>query len=239
MYSNIPHSAGTCDYDYVKSRFVLAANALKLLDVASLLSSFALKMEALLECERSRLRHQDLTESWRQGYNPLVFVDGTLVGGGHSAALLEQLQPGDILLGCDVDPNALKAASQRLASYMDHDGMTKPHFIPVQSNFGDLTKTLPSILHPVTQNPVLPLNAMDGTSGVDGLLLDLGVSSHQIDTPERGFAFMKDGPLDMRMGTSWMVMSYSGFLRFMETSQQGPRLLQSLIIDLCVLLKIL
>lgn len=153
-------------------------------------------IQALLECERSRIRH-DLIES----HNPLVFVDGTLGGGGHSAALLERLQPGDVVLGCDVDPNALQAASQRLANYMNHDGSTKPHFIPVKTNFGDLTKTLPSIIHPVTHNPIMTLNTMDGASGVDGLLLDLGVSSHQIDTPERGFAFMKDGPLDMRMGT--------------------------------------
>ncbi len=160
-------------------------------------------IQALLECERSRSRSDPVAKS-----PTLIFVDGTLGGGGHSAALLERLQPGDILLGCDVDPNALETASQRLADYVDHDGLGKPHFIPVQSNFGDLTTKLPQVRHPVTNQPILNLNSADNEDhasisamGVDGILLDLGVSSHQIDTAERGFAFMKDGPLDMRMGT--------------------------------------
>ena len=152
-------------------------------------------IQALLESRRSQARDQE----------PLIFVDGTLGGGGHSAALLERLEAGDILLGCDVDPNALNTASKRLAHYMNHDGNEKPYFIPVQSNFGDLKSALPEVRHPVTNLPILAVPSNEdnsaGAVGVDGILLDLGVSSHQIDTPERGFAFMKDGPLDMRMGT--------------------------------------
>ena len=158
-------------------------------------------IQALLQCERARANTQGSND------RPLIFVDGTLGGGGHSAALLERLGPGDILLGCDIDPNALQTASSRLDCYMNHHGTEKPHFIPVQTNFGELSKTLPKVLHPVTNEPIFRIGDEENPEsvshpvGVDGILLDLGVSSHQIDTPERGFAFMKDGPLDMRMGT--------------------------------------
>ena len=153
---------------------------------------------------------------------PLVFVDGTLGGGGHSNALLRRLRPGDILFGCDVDPNALQTASERLAEYTNHSGTDKPLFVPVATNFGDLAETLPRVVHPFTGKPILGRssngdsdsdenddedgdndnNNDGGVAGVDGILLDLGVSSHQIDEPERGFSFMRDGPLDMRMGST-------------------------------------
>lgn len=145
-------------------------------------------IESLMSCERSSRRQHPEGDK-----EPLVFIDGTLGGGGHSAALLERLEPGDIVFGCDVDPEALGTASERLNKFMNHDGCQYPLFIPVQSNFGELAAAIPKVLHPVTNDPILDI-------GVDGILLDLGVSSHQIDTPERGFAFMKDGPLDMRMG---------------------------------------
>ena len=138
-------------------------------------------VDALLQCQRGV-----------ECASPLLFVDGTLGGGGHSAAILQRLRPGDVLFGCDVDPAALATASERLAPYLS-DQADKPLFIPVQSNFCDLATKIPTILHPTTQEPIVK-------AGVDGILLDLGVSSHQIDTAERGFAFMKDGPLDMRMG---------------------------------------
>jgi len=144
----------------------------------------------------------------------LVFVDGTLGGGGHSNALLRRLGPGDVLFGCDVDPNALKTASERLSEYTNHDGTDRPLFIPVSTNFGDLAETLPNVLHPFTNEPILILDGGDDDDdgdgdddddagrGVDGILLDLGVSSHQINEAERGFSFMRDGPLDMRMGSA-------------------------------------
>lgn len=144
-------------------------------------------IDSLLGCQRST----------REDGEPLIFVDGTLGGGGHSAALLERLQPGDIVFGCDVDQEALDTASQRLAAYMTKDASQHPLFIPVQSNFCDLATKLTTVIHPHTEQLIL-----DNIQGVDGILLDLGVSSHQIDTAERGFAFMKDGPLDMRMGTN-------------------------------------
>lgn len=148
---------------------------------------------------------------------PMLFVDGTLGGGGHSAALLERLRPGDVVFGCDVDPSALSAASERLHRFTAWDDeesslASSPLFVPVQSNFRDLADILPTIVHPVTGKIImkLPFDGDDGDYtfvGVDGMLLDLGVSSHQIDTADRGFAFMKDGPLDMRMwGGEWSSM---------------------------------
>jgi 16S rRNA (cytosine1402-N4)-methyltransferase len=137
-------------------------------------------VDSLLQCQRA---DQEL---------PLIFIDGTLGGGGHSAAILERLHPGDVLFGVDVDPVALATASERLAPYVSADPSKHPLFVPIQSNFRDLASVIPTILHPTTHEPIVK-------EGVDGILLDLGVSSHQIDTAERGFAFMKDGPLDMRM----------------------------------------
>lgn len=147
---------------------------------------------ALLEANRFQSRNLDLGES-----DPVIFIDGTVGGGGHTAALLQQLQAGDVVIGCDVDSTALRTASGRLSEYLGSQHDKLPLFVPVRSNFCDLASLLPTVLNPVTDGPVL------GSDGlVDGILLDLGVSSHQIDTADRGFAFMKDGPLDMRMSNA-------------------------------------
>jgi 16S rRNA (cytosine1402-N4)-methyltransferase len=104
------------------------------------------------------------------------YIDGTLGGGGHAAAILEATVPGGRLLGIDADPAALAAGASRLSSFGDR--VTLAH-----GNFRDLTQ----------------LARANGFEPAAGILLDLGVSSHQLDTPERGFSFMADAPLDMRM----------------------------------------
>jgi 16S rRNA (cytosine1402-N4)-methyltransferase len=104
-----------------------------------------------------------------------IYADGTLGGGGHSALICRKLTKGR-LIGIDRDENAIHAASRKIDS---------ENFTAVRGNFHDM----PDILD--------RLGIKSGT--VSGILLDLGVSSHQIDTPERGFSFRNDGPLDMRM----------------------------------------
>ena len=102
-----------------------------------------------------------------------LIVDGTLGGGGHSMALLER---GCKVIGLDRDPEALAAATGRLSSFGEA-------FRPRRSNFAKLKDVISEM----------------APEGVDGLLLDLGVSSHQLDSAERGFSVKSDGPLDMRM----------------------------------------
>lgn len=112
-----------------------------------------------------------------------VYVDATLGGGGHAEALLDALAPDAFVLGIDRDADALATARERLA-----DAVEAGRFRAVRGNFADLGR----LLQDETRNG-------DPLAPVDGLLLDLGVSSHQIDTAERGFSFQQDGPLDMRM----------------------------------------
>lgn len=107
-----------------------------------------------------------------------IYLDGTVGGGGHSGLILEKA-PEAILVGIDRDQAALAAAKARLAS--------KSGFVRlVHGNFSDVGGILNSL----------------GITKLDGFILDLGVSSHQLDTRERGFSFQQDAPLDMRMDTS-------------------------------------
>ncbi len=105
-----------------------------------------------------------------------TYVDGTCGRGGHSRALLAKLAPEGRLFGIDRDPEAIAAAA----------AITDPRFAIVHAGFADMADEL----------------AARGVHQVDGVLLDLGVSSPQIDNPERGFSFRFDGPLDMRMDTT-------------------------------------
>ncbi len=108
-----------------------------------------------------------------------VYCDCTLGGGGHSERILE-LAPGCRLIGIDRDLQALAAAKQRLARFGDRATF-------LHGSFGELPELLAS---------------NGGPAHVDGIIADLGVSSWQLDAPERGFSFMKLGPLDMRMDGS-------------------------------------
>ncbi len=104
-----------------------------------------------------------------------VYLDGTLGGGGHAAALLAGLDKAGRLLATDRDPEAIAAARERL----DGDNRVTIH----QLNYVDFFAHFPQYRH----------------GALDGILLDLGVSSHQLDRAERGFSFMREGRLDMRM----------------------------------------
>lgn len=117
------------------------------------------------------LKHESV-EQLQAGPDKII-VDCTLGGGGHTELLLET---GATVYGVDQDPEALAAASLRLKRFGDK-------FIPLMGNFRDLPELLQTA----------------GIDAVDGILADIGVSSHQIDRAERGFSFQKDGPLDMRM----------------------------------------
>ena len=104
-----------------------------------------------------------------------IYVDGTLGGAGHSSQIVQRLTSGR-LIGIDRDPVALAAAGERLKPWQDRVTL-------VHSNFCEIAQVLESL----------------NISGVDGILLDLGVSSPQLDDGERGFSYMADAPLDMRM----------------------------------------
>ena len=105
-----------------------------------------------------------------------VYEDCTLGGGGHSLEILKRLGERGRLIGIDRDQNAIKAAGERLASFSDKA-------VLVHGNFRDIRR----IVHGI------------GITAVDGVVMDLGVSSHQLDRRERGFSYMQDAPLDMRM----------------------------------------
>ncbi len=103
-----------------------------------------------------------------------IYVDGTAGGGGHSSEILKRLRSGK-LYSIDRDPDAIKTVSERFRN--------EPCSVIVKGRFGDMKQLLEE----------------RGVSRVDGVLLDIGVSSHQLDTASRGFSFHEDAPLDMRM----------------------------------------
>ncbi len=118
-----------------------------------------------------------------------IYVDGTVGGAGHSRHIAEKLSEKGRLIGIDRDEEALKTAEERLAGFPCRVDL-------VQSNYADIRSVLTQLDIP----------------GIDGALLDIGVSSFQLDNPERGFSYMHDAPLDMRMNqedplTAWDVVN--------------------------------
>jgi 16S rRNA (cytosine1402-N4)-methyltransferase len=134
------------------------------------------------------------------------FLDGTVGGGGHASAILEQSGPDGLLIGIDRDPAALAAASARLASYGDR-------FQPIRGRMGGVA------------------DLVADWAPFDGLLVDLGVSSPQLDQPERGFSFQHDGPVDMRMdpdhpedaSTLLERLDQPGLVRILREYGEEPR----------------
>lgn len=114
-----------------------------------------------------------------------IYIDGTLGGGGHSKEILKKLNKDGLLIGIDQDKEALEAAKNNLKDYKDQ-------VIFVNDNYSNLENILKE----------------NNIKKVDGILLDIGVSSHQVDTQERGFSYHNDGPLDMRMNREANISAY-------------------------------
>ncbi|MDQ7041094.1 MAG: 16S rRNA (cytosine(1402)-N(4))-methyltransferase RsmH [Rhodothermus sp.] len=147
------------------------------------------------------------------------YVDATIGGGGHTAALLDALAPEGWVIGIDRDPEALEAVRRRLA-----DAIAAGRLQLVQGNFANLEDILDRL----------------GVTSIDGLLLDLGVSSHQLDVGRRGFSFQAEGPLDMRMDPSspgptaaqlleqWSAYELAGVLRHYGEEPRARKLARAI-----------
>ncbi|GKX29083.1 ribosomal RNA small subunit methyltransferase H [Vallitalea longa] len=107
-----------------------------------------------------------------------IYIDGTLGGAGHSYEICKKLNSNGLLIGIDQDENAIEAGQKKLLEFKDIVKVRRANFSQFESVINE-----------------------ENIEKVDGILLDLGVSSHQLDTAERGFSYMKDAPLDMRMDT--------------------------------------
>ncbi|MBR6307052.1 MAG: 16S rRNA (cytosine(1402)-N(4))-methyltransferase RsmH [Lachnospiraceae bacterium] len=114
-----------------------------------------------------------------------IYVDGTLGGGGHSLEIAKKLTKGGHLYGIDQDEAAIEAATERLKDYQDR-------ITAIRANYKDAVSILKE----------------KGIGGVDGIVLDLGVSSYQLDTAERGFSYKTDSALDMRMDRRQKLTAY-------------------------------
>ncbi|MBI4632951.1 MAG: 16S rRNA (cytosine(1402)-N(4))-methyltransferase RsmH [Deltaproteobacteria bacterium] len=123
-----------------------------------------------------------------------IYVDGTVGGGGHASEILRETAPNGLLIGIDMDEEAIRESGERLKSFGNRKMLVK-------GNFADMDTILTQL----------------GMKKVDGILLDLGVSSHQLQTAERGFSFQIDAPLDMRMDVRQRFSAYD----FINTASES------------------
>ena len=114
--------------------------------------------------------------AWLDPRSPGVYVDATVGAGGHAEAILERIAPGGKLIGIDRDAGALEIAAQRLARYGTAVALRHANYTEIRAVVAEV-----------------------GVEAVDGIVMDLGASSMQLEAPERGFSFTRPGPLDMRM----------------------------------------
>lgn len=114
-----------------------------------------------------------------------IYVDGTLGGGGHAGGICSKLGEDGLLIGIDRDEDALMAAGERLSRFRSRREYNK-------CNYSQIKEVIDML----------------GIEGIDGAVLDLGVSSFQLDNPDRGFSYMQDAPLDMRMGRDGGLTAY-------------------------------
>jgi 16S rRNA (cytosine1402-N4)-methyltransferase len=128
--------------------------------------------------------YQEIIHALRPGRNGF-YVDATLGAGGHAQGILEASQPDGVLLGLDVDPQALELARARLAVFGTRVIIVRASYVKLREQINIL-----------------------GRKNVDGIVFDLGVSSMQLDQPDRGFSFQSDAPLDMRFDPDNPVRAY-------------------------------
>ncbi|MDD4900366.1 MAG: 16S rRNA (cytosine(1402)-N(4))-methyltransferase RsmH [Candidatus Omnitrophica bacterium] len=114
-----------------------------------------------------------------------VIVDATLGTAGHSLAILEKITPGGRLIGIDRDQDALKIAGERLSKFKDSTELVYGNFAQIDKILGDLK-----------------------VKKIDGIIFDLGISSVQLEDPQRGFSFQSEGPLDMRLDQNSYISAY-------------------------------
>ena len=126
-----------------------------------------------------------------------IYVDATAGGAGHSSKILERLSEQGRLICMDQDPDARQIIKERIGS--------DPRVTVVHDNFAHIAEALSEL----------------GVDGVDGILADLGVSSHQLDTPERGFSYMHEGPLVMRMNQEGELTADTIVNTYSETELAG------------------